>query len=64
MKKNKKFPGDEDQGECRELAEALMKANGPDSHQVEIEEDVFNKAVAYCDRSISPMAAFFGGIVA
>lgn len=31
---------------------------------VEIEADVFNKAVSYAGSSISPMCAFFGGIVA
>lgn len=31
---------------------------------LEIEEDVFKKAVMYSDCSISPMAAFFGGIIA
>lgn len=31
---------------------------------VEIEADVFKKAVSYAGCSISPMSAFFGGIVA
>lgn len=35
-----------------------------DGHQVEIEQEVFNKAVSYAGCSISPMSAFFGGIVA
>lgn len=44
-----------------------MKANQGESesnHNVDIEEDCFNKAVSYAGSSISPMAAFFGGIVA
>jgi hypothetical protein len=32
--------------------------------QVEIEEKVFKTAVSYASCSISPMAAFFGGIIA
>jgi ubiquitin-activating enzyme E1 len=32
--------------------------------QVEVEDDVFSNAVKYAECSISPMAAFFGGIVA
>jgi hypothetical protein len=31
---------------------------------VEIEDDCFKKAIMYSDCSISPMAAFFGGIIA
>jgi ubiquitin-activating enzyme E1 len=31
---------------------------------VEIEGEVFKKAIIYSDCSISPVAAFFGGIVA
>ena len=31
---------------------------------VEIEAEVFKKAIIYSDSSISPIAAFFGGIVA
>jgi ubiquitin-activating enzyme E1 len=41
-----------------------MEANGEGSHNVEMEDDVFKTAVSYAGRSISPMAAFFGGIVA
>jgi len=44
-----------------------MKANQGESesnHNLEIEADCFNKAVSYAGSSISPMAAFFGGIVA
>jgi hypothetical protein len=32
--------------------------------EIEIEDPVFEKAVKYAECSISPMAAFFGGIVA
>jgi hypothetical protein len=44
-----------------------MKANvekDPSAHNFDIEDGVFKTAVSYCGRSISPMAAFFGGIVA
>jgi ubiquitin-activating enzyme E1 len=40
-----------------------MKANG-EGMNLELEEGVFSKAVKYAGSSISPMAAFFGGIVA
>lgn len=41
-----------------------MKANGEDGHNMDIEDDVFVKAISYAGRSISPLAAFFGGMVA
>lgn len=41
-----------------------MDKLGDDGHKVEFEDDVFAKAVSYAGRSISPMAAFFGGLVA
>ena len=31
---------------------------------LDIEDDCFKKAIMYADCSISPMAAFFGGIIA
>lgn len=41
------------------------KAEDEGNHCLEeIEEDVFAKAVSYAGCSISPMAAFYGGIVA
>lgn len=41
-----------------------MDSFGDDGHKVEFEDDVFAKAISYAGRSISPMAAFFGGMVA
>ena len=41
-----------------------MKAHGESNHQVEIEDKIFANAVSYAGCSISPIAAFFGGIVA
>ena len=43
--------------------EANQAASG-DNFTVDIEADVFNTAVAYSACSISPMAAFYGGIIA
>jgi len=39
-------------------------ANGECHFMDEIDDDVFTKAVSYAGCSISPMAAFYGGIVA
>jgi ubiquitin-activating enzyme E1 len=44
-----------------------MKENNSKNEKnlsVEIEAEVFKKAIIYSDSSISPIAAFFGGIVA
>jgi ubiquitin-activating enzyme E1 len=52
---------------CKEFALASMKdfkAQNDANMELEIEEPVFDKAVKYSSCSISPMAAFFGGIVA
>lgn len=46
------------------MANDIIKANGEDGMAVEIEDDVFAKAVQYSACSISPLCAFFGGIVA
>lgn len=49
------------------LAKTFMEQNQEEdkaNHFLEIDTDVFNKAVSYASCSISPMAAFFGGIVA
>ena len=41
------------------------KAENESNHFMdEIDDDVFTKAVSYAGCSISPMAAFYGGIVA
>jgi ubiquitin-activating enzyme E1 len=50
-----------------ELVQAEMKANqalDEANLNMELEEETFTKAVSYSPCSISPMAAFFGGIVA
>ena len=64
---NNKYPGDSDadRAETLKMTNARLeelKASG--GHQVELEAEVFNKAVSYAGCSISPMSAFFGGIVA
>jgi ubiquitin-activating enzyme E1 len=63
-----RYPETADVKKCMELAQAEMKANvAQDEGNMtleSIEEDVFTKAVSYSASSISPMAAFFGGIVA
>jgi ubiquitin-activating enzyme E1 len=64
---NDKYPSDNDadRAETLKLTNARLeelKASG--GHQVELEAEVFNKAVSWAGSSISPMSAFFGGIVA
>lgn len=62
---NKKYPGEADVDACKELANAYMK-KGKEGEclMTEIEDECFKKAVSYAGLSISPMAAFFGGIMA
>ena len=55
---------DDDTKKCNELAAAAMKGFGAEAINVEVEAETFAKAVKYASCSISPMAAFFGGIVA
>jgi ubiquitin-activating enzyme E1 len=62
VKANKRYPTSADVGACMDLATAQLK-NG-NGIEVEIEKETFEKAVANAGSSISPMAAFFGGIVA
>ena len=65
--KNNKYPETGDKETCLGLAKAFMEKNqGEDqsSHNPDIEDDVFTKAVSYAGCAVSPMAAFFGGIVA
>lgn len=59
--KHAKYPASGDVEEVLQLATAAAKTNG---FEVEIENEVFAKAVSYAASSVSPMAAFFGGIVA
>ena len=65
LKAEGRYPenNDDDIKKCTELANAQMKSNG-EGMALEIEEAVFTKAVKFASCSISPMAAFFGGIVA
>lgn len=58
------YPGPDGVAKVRELADAKLKEIGESGLQVEIEDEVFANAVKYAECSISPMAAFFGGIVA
>ena len=66
VKKNGSYPGSsaENAAAAKELALAYLKEGGENAMQVEIEDEVFANAVKYAECSISPMAAFFGGIVA
>ena len=61
---NGKYPGPGDVEAVKAMANDIIKANGEDGMAVEIEDDVFAKAVQYSACSISPLCAFFGGIVA
>lgn len=67
VRSTKKYPGPDDVAQCLALSKGFMDTNkGEDEGNLnlEIEEDVFKKSVMYSDCSISPMAAFFGGIIA
>ena len=62
-----KYPGEGDVAQCLALAKGFMETNkGEDEGNLnlDIEDDCFKKAIVYADCSISPMAAFFGGIIA
>lgn len=64
---NNRYPEAGDRDTCLSLAKAFMEKNkGEDeaNHCPDVEDDVFTKAVSYAGCSVSPMAAFFGGIVA
>lgn len=66
---NQRFPDNtqDDYKSCLDLANskmAALKEQDESNINVEIDTDVFQKAVVYASCSISPMAAFFGGIVA
>jgi len=69
VKAHKKYPENnkEDIDETLKLAKETMEANkkaSEDNFSCDIEEDVFTKAVQFSSCSISPIAAFYGGIVA
>jgi ubiquitin-activating enzyme E1 len=61
---NGRYPATADVDKCKELATEFMKTNGEDGMTVEIEDDVFKQAIQFSECSVSPLAAFFGGIVA
>ena len=66
VQSHKKYPTEADVAACLESAKAALatsqlKSFGAD---IEIAEDVFKNAVRFSSCSISPMAAFFGGVVA
>lgn len=65
-KANNGYPGNnaDNVAKVKELAESSLKEAGDNGMQVEIEDPVFQNATKYAECSISPMAAFFGGIVA
>jgi ubiquitin-activating enzyme E1 len=64
LKANNKFPefNDADTAKCLELAKEFMKTS--EFKMEEIDDKVFKNAVIFPSCAISPMAAFFGGIVA
>jgi len=68
LKYNNKYPESGDKDACLGLAKECMEVNkvyDPESHcPEEIDDDVFAKAVSYAGCSVSPMCAFYGGIVA
>jgi hypothetical protein len=66
LKANNAYPGNnaDNVAKVKELGLAALKAAGEGAMEIEIEDPVFEKAVKYAECSISPMAAFFGGIVA
>ena len=65
---NNKYPEAGDKDTCLALAKAFMEKNQTEDqanmNHTEIEDDVFTKAISYAGCSVSPMAAFYGGIVA
>lgn len=58
---NKRYPVAADVQAVQQLAEAQAKANG---FECEVEVEVFAKAVSYSACAVSPLCAFFGGLVA
>lgn len=58
---HKRYPGEADVQACKDLATSKINDF---KFQVEIEDEVFANAVRFSASSISPMSAFFGGIVA
>lgn len=65
-KENNAYPGNnaDNCAKAKDTALEWLKSLGENGMQCEVEEDVFKNAVLFAECSISPMAAFFGGIVA
>lgn len=63
---NTRLPDAGDYEACLGLAKEYLAASSLKSFgaDIEINEDVFKKAISYSSCSISPMCAFFGGIIA
>ena len=66
VEKHNAYPDASKFDECLELAKAFLastqlKSFGAD---IEINEDVLKNAISFAGCSISPMAAFFGGVIA
>jgi ubiquitin-activating enzyme E1 len=66
IKENNDYPGNnaDNVAKAKQMALDALKAGGENAMQVEIEDPVFENATKYAECAISPMAAFFGGIVA
>jgi len=58
---NKRYPTAADYQACVDLSKSTAEAN---KFEAEFDEKVFKNAVSYTSGAISPMCAFFGGIVA
>ena len=63
LAKEGRLPQMEDANSCWELAQSLIK-NKTVNLEVELEEEVIKNCVSFSRSSISPMSAFFGGIIA
>lgn len=67
LKKNNRYPVPGELEDVLELAKARMDQwyeQDKEAHMESIDLDIFWPGVSYTECSISPMAAFFGGIVA
>jgi ubiquitin-activating enzyme E1 len=61
QKTHQRMPNASDWDACKEI---LASINVGDTKQEEIDEAAIKKAISYSAHSISPLSAFFGGIVA
>ena len=66
LAKNNAYPNESNVAECLESAKAYLASSELKSFgaDIELQEDVVKNVVSFSGCSISPMAAFFGGIVA